>query len=115
MNAQQTLSEIQIQAQCFSWLWNSYPETRRCFFHVPNGGKRSPIEAAQLKASGVVAGIPDMLFVWKGNMHAFEFKDDKGRVSEAQVLVHQAWTLQGFKTEIVRSLEQFQTLIHEIL
>lgn len=32
-----------------------------CFCHVPNGGKRSITEAVRLKASGVKAGVPDIL------------------------------------------------------
>lgn len=29
-------------------------------FHVPNGGKRSKVEAARFKAMGVQAGVPDL-------------------------------------------------------
>jgi hypothetical protein len=32
--------------------------------HVPNGGKRGPAEAARLKASGVRAGVPDLLLLY---------------------------------------------------
>lgn len=82
---------------------------------MPNGGKRSFVEASQLKASGVVAGIPDMLFVWRGKVYAYEFKDGKGRVSDAQAVVHQAWQKQGVKTEIIRSLEQFKAAVMPLL
>jgi hypothetical protein len=78
------ITEIQLQSKCFQWTWNQYPETRRCFFHVPNGGSRNKIEAGQLKASGVVAGVPDMLLVWKGSVYAFEFKTETGVLSDAQ-------------------------------
>lgn len=62
------------------------------FFHVPNGGKRKPIEAAILKGLGVRAGVPD-IFVVKpvmvgpmlmGQTYALELKADKGRVSDNQ-------------------------------
>lgn len=109
------MNEAQIQAECFKWLWNNFPDTRRCFFHVPNGGKRTIVEAAQLKAMGTVAGIPDCLFVWNGRIHAFEFKDDKGRVSIEQEKVHAAWDAQGVKVVIIRELPTFQKSIYQII
>jgi len=36
-------------------------------FHVPNGGKRRPIEAAILKGLGVVAGVPDVVLIRAGH------------------------------------------------
>ena len=35
-------------------------------FHVPNGGWRSPIEAAILKGMGVRAGVPDLIVIKDG-------------------------------------------------
>lgn len=55
----QLLSEASIQSEFHLWLWNTRPETRYLAFAIPNGGKRDKIEAARLKAQGVVAGIPD--------------------------------------------------------
>jgi len=53
------LSEDYIQAQFHQWLWNSYPRTRWLCYAIPNGGLRTQQEAAKLKATGVVRGIPD--------------------------------------------------------
>ncbi|MFT4061092.1 MAG: VRR-NUC domain-containing protein [Edaphocola sp.] len=109
------LTEIQMQAECFKWAWNEHPETRRLLFHVPNGGQRNKIEAGQLKASGVVAGIPDMIFVWKGKVYAFEFKAEKGRVSETQKAVHDAWRHAGVLVWVVWSVDIFKSLFKEIV
>lgn len=55
-------SEDRIQAECFKWFWNAFPEYRRLMFHIPNGGKRTKREAARFKAIGVVPAIPDLFF-----------------------------------------------------
>jgi hypothetical protein len=44
------------------------------FFHVPNGGVRSPIEAKILKGQGVVAGVPDILAIKDGAVFGLELK-----------------------------------------
>lgn len=110
-----TLSEIQIQAACFQWAWNFLPQTRHLFFHVGNGGQRNKIEAMQMKASGLVPGIPDMLFLWNGKLHAFEFKTLAGRLSPDQVKVHQAWLAHRVHVHVVRDIEQFKVLFLSII
>jgi hypothetical protein len=67
-------SETHLQSHCYQWAHNTFPDTRGLLFAVPNGGTRNKIEAAQLKATGVVSGVADMLFLWKNNTYAFEFK-----------------------------------------
>lgn len=108
-------SEIQIQSECFQWAWNTYPQTRKLLFHVPNGGKRTTVEAMQLKASGVIAGVPDMLFLWKGKWHAFEFKDDTGVLSKAQKELHSIWMHHGQQVHIVRDVPTFQEMFLKII
>lgn len=109
------MTEIQLQAKCFQQFWNKYPDLRRCFFHVPNGGKRSTIEAAQLKASGVVPGIPDMILLYNGTAILMEFKTPTGTVSPEQQKCHKAHLSQGIQTYIIRSEEQFWGLINTII
>lgn len=54
-------------------------------FHVPNGGKRKPIEASILKGLGVKAGVPDIIAIRGGHAYALELKADEGKVTPAQV------------------------------
>jgi hypothetical protein len=54
-------------------------------FAVPNGGFRRPIEAAILKATGTVAGVPDTIWVKGGQVYALELKSPGGRPTEAQL------------------------------
>lgn len=55
------------------------------FFHVPNGGKRKPIEAAIFKGMGVRAGVSDLILVHAGKIFALELKAEGGRATEAQM------------------------------
>src|SRR5690348_12258473 len=54
------------------------------WFHCPNGGKRNVIEAVQFQRRGVKPGIPDLLFVYRGNLTGIELKSDKGTLSDKQ-------------------------------
>jgi VRR-NUC domain len=53
-------------------------------FAVPNGGYRRPVEAAIMKATGTVAGIPDTIWIKDGRCYALELKAEGGRLSPAQ-------------------------------
>lgn len=55
------------------------------FFHVPNGGRRKPIEAAIFKSMGVRAGVSDLILLHVGKMFALELKAPGGRATEAQM------------------------------
>lgn len=54
------------------------------FVHVPNGGKRKPIEAAIFKGLGVRAGASDLLLWHAGRFFALELKAAGGRLTETQ-------------------------------
>ncbi|MGV6945017.1 VRR-NUC domain-containing protein [Sphingobacterium kyonggiense] len=109
------MSEIQLQAKCFQYLWNEYPATRRLFFHVPNGGSRDAREGMQLKASGVVAGIPDCILINHGKAYGFEFKTPTGTVSPVQKQVHQTWSEDGTPVWVIRTFEEFTVAITSLI
>lgn len=67
-------SEDQLQAACFKWFDNTYPEYRGTLFAVPNGGSRDAREANKFKATGVIAGVSDMIWVLPVNVEFLEFK-----------------------------------------
>ena len=58
---------------------------------IPNGGARSAITGARLRAEGVVAGVPDLLLAWPSGGRAglwIELKRTRGgRLSAAQEAV----------------------------
>jgi hypothetical protein len=53
-------------------------------FSVPNGGFRRPIEAAILKSTGTVAGIPDTVWIKDGRAYLLEIKAEGGRLTDTQ-------------------------------
>lgn len=68
--------------------------------HVPNGGKRSKVQAALFKAMGVVAGIPDLIvLVPFGRAIFFEVKRPAGpsqrKGSESPSQLAMRFRLQG--------------------
>ncbi len=74
--------EAKIQAAIVEWVRAVAPEA--IIFAVQNGGLRTPREAALLKWTGVVAGVPDLAVIAHGKAHFIEVKTSVGRLSEAQ-------------------------------
>jgi hypothetical protein len=112
------MTEEKLQAECFKWAINKYPCLRfGCLFHVPNGGTRNKREAIALKATGVVAGIPDLMLINKGRVIGIEMKttQEQSKLSPAQERVHKAWKDQGIDVFVVRSFEEFKELIKSII
>jgi hypothetical protein len=54
-------------------------------FHVPNGGYRRKVEAAIMKGLGVVAGVPDIIAIHRGQVFALELKSGGGRATATQL------------------------------
>lgn len=75
--------EDAIQREVFKHL--KVRKAKRVFaFHVPNGGKRAPIEAAIMKGLGVTAGVPDLIAIKDGKTYGLELKAEGGRVGPKQ-------------------------------
>ena len=78
--------ESRLQAECFSWFWNTYPEYRGLMFHVPSEGNRSSkIDGGKRKAMGIVAGVSDLILMLpRHNCHGLciEMKTEDGRQSD---------------------------------
>lgn len=109
------MSEIQLQADCFQWHWNNYPDLRRLLWAVPNGGARSKVEAAQLKASGVVAGVFDLHFFYCEQLYIFELKVGNNVKSKAQEDWEKIMVAEGAIAFEIRTLEEFQNKIISIV
>jgi len=112
------MTEEQLQAKCFKWAVNEYKCLRfGCLFHVPNGGTRDKREAIALKATGVVAGVPDLILIHQSSMIGIEMKTQHklSKLGPEQVKVHKAWKEQGIEVYVVRSFEEFKELIDKIV
>lgn len=114
-------NEGKIQAECFAWFWNTFPEYRKLLFHVPNENDRAdsnPIQGAIRKSLGVVSGVSDLICLIPRGGHGallIEMKDEKGVQKLAQKEWQKKVEAQGYRYEICRSLEQFKTIIEEYL
>ena len=87
-------SETQIQQSFIQYL-DLCAHRDLVYWAVPNGGKRSKVEAARLKAEGVRAGVPDVHFIFRGVFHVLEIKTNKGRVSPEQKLMMECMKAAG--------------------
>lgn len=109
-------NEHEIQKSCVRWFDLQYPGL--LLYAIPNGGKRHIITAKKMKAEGVRRGVPDLhLAVPTANYPGLyiETKTRKGELSKYQVLAHAYLRGQGYAVEVVRNLEEFQTVINNYL
>lgn len=66
-----------------------------CYWAVPNGGARSKIEGAKLKATGTKSGVPDITVVYDGLYWGLEVKrpanakHPKGYLTQTQKDMHE--------------------------
>src|SRR5690606_32977742 len=105
------ISEDRLQQECFTWHWNNYPEERGLLFMVYNG-LVSRIQGAQLLSKGMVKGASDMIYLRPGGKPLFiELKTETGTQSPAQKAWESTVTLAGYQYTIVRSIEQFKSMI----
>ena len=114
-------TEAQEQEALFrwaQWLSGKYPELK-LMHHIPNGGSRNPVEAARLKAQGVLAGIPDIFLpAARGEYHGLyiEMKRQKGgRLSEDQKIMIDALRHQGYRVVVCRGCEDAMNVIKSYL
>ena len=75
------------------------------WFHPANGGARTAIEGAILKACGVRAGTPDLILIKDGKTFGLELKADNGRVSPAQAQAHQEMRAAGATVAVATGID----------
>lgn len=111
--------ESRLQAECFSWFWNTYPEYRGLMFHVPSEGNRSSrIDGGRRKAMGIVAGVADLIFLLPRHGYhglCIEMKTDIGKQSDKQKEWQKKVTDQGYDYIVIRSLEVFKIYLTEYI
>jgi len=106
-------NEDQMQAFCWQWAVNTYPQVRGLLFAVPNQkGTKNIVEMMKLKAMGVVRGIPDLVLI-RLTMPAIglELKMENGVQSNEQKEIQKIWP--GYF--VIRSFEQFEILFSGLM
>lgn len=113
--------EMKLQAECFRMAWNDFPITRKLLFHVENelnfAGDNS-IRGAIRRSEGIVKGVSDLILLiprrdWHGLM--IELKTEDGRQSLAQKEWQSLVEAQGYRYEIIRTLDDFRSLLWDYL
>ena len=98
--------EHKMQVALFTWARLVARNNPRLnlLFAIPNGGHRDPRTAAQLKAEGVKAGVPDIcLPVSRGGHHGLwlELKAGKNKPTEQQDNWHRELKRQGYAVHVI--------------
>jgi hypothetical protein len=103
-------SEIKIQASCFLWHWNNYPNERGLLCYNLNNSANK-IQGNQNKSLGLIKGRSDMVYYKSGKAIMIEFKNDNGKQLPEQKKWEELIINEGFQYHIIRSIEEFKTLI----
>lgn len=83
-------------------------------YHIPNGGSRNRIEAANLKKQGVKAGVPDLCFpVPKGKYHGMyiEMKYGKNKTTQSQDKWLELLSKNGYMTAVCYGFDEAKAVI----
>lgn len=111
------MSEHSEQAALFEWTAiraNQGIEPLKWLFAIPNGGLRSKITAARLKAEGVKAGVPDIMLPWptKGYHGLFiEMKAGRNKPTPDQVDFLEWLTGAGYLCEVAYGFDAARSII----
>jgi hypothetical protein len=76
------------------------------WFHVPNGGRRNPVEAAIFSGLGVRPGVSDLILLRDGRAFALELKTDRGRPTAAQMDFISEFRAAGGEASTANGLDQ---------
>jgi hypothetical protein len=99
----------------YKWYHNTYctkkNNPKHSIFAVPNGGTRSKAEAMKFKATGLVAGVSDLIVVQPNRVIFVEVKTATGRQQPNQKAFEKTVKDLGFEYILVRNLEDFKRYV----
>lgn len=107
------MRETDVEKALTRWLSIALPDDA-VSFHVPNGARLGARQVWQMKAAGMVAGIPDRVVVWNGLAFFMEIKGPKGRLSEAQIEMHERLRRTGCPVAVVRSIDDAEAFLDSV-
>ncbi len=76
------------------------------WWHTPNEGKRGFVNAAALRAMGMIAGVPDLVIISDGELFALELKAPGNGLTPSQRLVMERMEYCGAQVAVANSLDQ---------
>jgi len=103
------MTESQLQQKIVIDFKNNYQcKGLGLIFAVPNGGSRNIIEAKNLKLTGSMAGVSDLIVLIKNKCDFLEIKIEKGIQSDAQKIFQQRVEALGFEYYLIKSFQDYE-------
>ena len=82
------------------------------YFSIPNEHYNiSHGQRVTLHKMGMLSGIPDICILANNTCYFLEVKNETGKPSKQQLIIHKALTDKGYKVAIVRSVEDVKTIL----
>ena len=101
------IREDDIEKQIRDFLKVALPSEVICF-HIPNGSQLGARQVWQMKNAGMVAGIPDRCFLYRGRAYFIEVKGPRGRLTESQEAMFPKIRECGCPVAVCRSADDVQ-------
>ena len=98
-------NEDQFTAATHKYINHNYPALRGFYFHVANESATSMVMRLKLSAMGLLAGVPDFLFVYP-TFWGLELKYGNGKLSDKQKHLHKHWASVGIIVETAYTPQQ---------
>jgi len=109
------MTEDQLQAEFYQWVWMERPQLRRCIWAVPNGGLRDKITAAKMQSTGQLKGCWDLHIFYRGRFYIIETKIGKNDLSPDQIIWRDLMVSHGAQAFVYRTLDEGKMIIDKIL
>jgi len=110
------LYESSLQRACVSWFRLQYPQYRRSFFAIPNGGFRTIRNRITLAKEGVLAGVSDLFLAVPNKEYSglfIELKYGKNKLTGEQEEFLNNARNNKYRAEVIKSFDEFRLLIQE--
>lgn len=107
-------SESRIHQDCYVWFHNSFPSLRGLLCYNLNNS-RDGIDGARNRSKGVQAGRADFTLYYQSEAVMIEMKEIDGRQGPEQRKWQRVVEGQGFRYEVCRTLEEFQSVVGGII
>ena len=98
-------TELAIHRSVLAYLTLALPREATRPWHCASGEKRDEATAAKLKTMGVIPGLADLMFVWRGRLYAVEVKSPTGRSSTYQRAWREELETAGGAYAVVTSID----------
>jgi|TARA_Y100000310_G_scaffold340907_1_gene438271 hypothetical protein len=104
--------EQDLQRVCADWLQILENQGKLAFFHPPNGGWRSKVEAAIFTSLGVKPGVSDLCILMPGGRVGFiELKARAETPTDKQLDFMEKCQLLGIPTAVCWKFEQVEDVV----